>query len=346
MRILFAAPITFDRITFFISQYTLGLARAAEQLGHEVRIIQTTENTYNPIVWKWLEREFTTLRHYFKPLVDLPHDILLMYQMYREVESFMPNILFIYLHDTCYFPLIMNKIREKGIRIFTWRGLHPSMVSRGIQNLMRSSDYTLIYDQDYIDYYVSKLNVTNTRIVHLGCDISLYESVVPENPIEESSKTDICFIGIFDKYREKFLSALSGFNLGIWCWNIEEYDTPLKRFYKGIVYGEDMIRVIKSSKIALNIHRSFESSGGNYRLFEIPACGVLQIVDERRDIGKYFEIGKEIVTFKDENDLKTKVEYYLDHPSEREKIARAGFERVKRDHSLVDRMQKIINLVA
>jgi spore maturation protein CgeB len=342
MRILFAGPVMFDRLTFFISQYIIGLARAAMELGHEIRLVQTTENAYNSILPRWLAREFATLRKYARSLADLPHDALLMHQLYREVEGYKPDVLFIHLLDTRYLPLVMSKIKRKGTRIFTWLGVHPSAVSEGVQRLARASDCTFIYDSAYVDYYVNKLKITNVRIVPLGCDVSFYQSVVPNEKFRQSYGTDISFVGLFDRHRERYLMALSSFNLGLWCWNIAEFETSLMKFQKGVVHGVDTIKVIKSSKIAVNIHRKFEKSGGNYRLFEIPACGVMQIVDERADIGKYFEIGKEIVTFKDENDLTTKVAYYLEHPDEREEIARAGYDRVRKDHSLIDRMRKMI----
>lgn len=345
MRILFAAPVTFEKITFFISQYVTGLARAASALGHEVQIIRTTENMYNPYLWEFLEKEFTTFRKYFKRIADLPHDLLLMFQVLNEVKIFKPDILFIHLIDTSYFPSIMKKIKKRGIRTVAWLGVHPSQVSTDIHRLLRASNHALIYDPDYIDFYANQLHINNIKILPLGCDIEYYEHVIPDNEYSAENQTDVCFIGLFDRHRETYLRVLSEVNLGIWSWNIGAYDTPLKKFHKGVVYNKEMIKVIKSSKIALNIHRDFEISGGNYRLFEIPACGVLQIVDDKRDIGKYFEIGKEIVTFKDEGDLKLKVKYYLEHPDEREKIAKAGFERVKRDHSLMNRMEKIINLI-
>lgn len=343
MKILFAAPVTFDRITFFISEYIVGLARAARTLGHEVRIVQTTENIY-PRAGKFLERELDTLRKYCKWLADLPHDLLLMSQIYQEVKDFKTDVLFIHLIDTSYLPFIINKIKQRGTRVMVWLGVHPSQTSPGIHKLLKSSDITLIYDPSYIDYYQNQLKINNIQIIPLGCDIGYYESVSPNKQFKENNGVDVCFVGIFDEHRERYLRGLSEFNLGIWSWNIGNYETLLQKFYKGVIYGENLIRLLKSSKIVVNIHRDFEISGGNYRLFEIPACGAFQIVDEKKDIGKYFEIGKEIVTFKDENDLGLKVKYYLEHPEERQRIANAGYERVKKDHTLVDRMEKIIKI--
>jgi spore maturation protein CgeB len=345
MKILFAAPITFDRITFFTSQYFIGLAKAAQTLGHEVRVIQTTENMLNPFVWKFLEQDFATLRKYFKPIVDAPHDMMLMHQLYDEVTRFSPDLLLMCLGDTCYLPFLIRKIRKQNVRVFVWLGLHPSKVSSGMHRLLRSADDTLIYDPAYVDYYEQTLHIHNTHIIPLGCDVSYYESVIPDEAFKQANSVDVSFVGIFDKYRELYLSALSEFSLGIWSWNILDYATPLQKFHRGTVFGENMIKVLKSSKIAVNIHRNFEISGGNYRLYEIPACRVLQLVDEKSDISKYFNIGKEIVTFKNEGDLKEKVRYYLAHADEREKIARAGYERVKKEHTLVQRMAMILQLV-
>jgi spore maturation protein CgeB len=345
LRILFAAPVTFDRYTFFISQYVVGLAKAAQRLGHETRLVRTTENMYNPLLPKFLENEFAILRRCLKPLVDLPHDLLLKNQLSIEVDEFKPDLLFIYLMDTCHVPPLLDRIRQKGIRIFTWLGLDPSLVPKGVQRLLRACDYVFIYDRDYLDYYTTKLNISSARIVPLGCDVTFYGSVFPDDDFRRTHCTDISFVGLFDRHRERYLQALSTFNLGLWCWNIGDFETPLMKFQKGVVHGVDMIKTIKSSKIALNIHREFEKSGGNYRLFEIPACGVMQIVDEKADIGKYFEIGKEIVTFSDEDDLRIKVSYFIEHPQEREAIARAGHDRVRKDHTLIDRMKRMLEII-
>ena len=47
MRFLFAAPVTFNRITSFISSYITGLAQSAKDLGHEVKVLQTTDTEFN-----------------------------------------------------------------------------------------------------------------------------------------------------------------------------------------------------------------------------------------------------------------------------------------------------------
>jgi len=257
MKILIAAPVSYDRLTQFISHYSVGLARAAKLLNHEVRIIETTENMYNPIVWKSIETEYRALRKIFKPIIDLPHDLLLINQLLREIQEFKPDIMLLHLIDTFYFPYFTDKIKRLGTCILFWLGAHPSKVSSGIHRLARKSDKTLIYDSSYIPYFNEKLNINNIELLPLGCDLPFFEKSKNDN-LNSRKKYDICFIGSIDKYREKYLNLLTNFNLGIWTWNNYDSHTPLINFFKGEVHGQEMVEVIRSSKNALNIHKEYE----------------------------------------------------------------------------------------
>jgi len=77
------------------------------------------------------------------------------------------------------------------------------------------------------------------------------------------------------------------------------------------------------------------------RNFEIPGCGGFQLTGEAEDLGSYYEIGSEIVTFTDAADLIEKARYYLEHEEERAAIARAGYERTLREHTYEKRFTQI-----
>ncbi len=345
MKILFAAPVTYDRYTFFISQYATGLARAAKTLDVECRLVQTTEGMYNPLVWGFLEKAFAGFRNRHKWIADYPHDFLLSNQIYREVRDYKPDILFLHLVDTYYVPSIINRIQNLGTKVVVWLGIHPSQVSSGIHDLVKSSDITLIYDSSYTDYYERELHMSNLEILSLGYDVDYADSIVPDPEFIDKHGVDVCFVGIIDKHREQYLNALSDFDLGIWSWNLSELNTPLKKFHRGVAYGDELIKIIKSSKIVLNIHREFEQKGGNYRLFEIPACGAFQLVDKKPDIDNYYKVGSEIDTFNDIDELQKKVKYYLRSHKKRQTIAKAGYERTKTDHQLTQRMERFLEIV-
>jgi len=342
MKILFAAPINFHEITIFVSQYFTGLAKAAKSQGHDVRLIQTTENMYNPILWKIIEKDFQILRYIFRRVIDLPHDFLLMRQIYNEVKLFKPDLVICCFIDSTYIHHVIRRIRVEGTKVFTWLGVHPSEVSNGIIQILRNSDKTLCYDPSYINYYDKSFNIDNISILPLGCDVEYYDSVAPDNDFHDFG-VDISFIGLLDNHRKKIIESLKHLNLGVWTWNDNEIDIQ-KNILKGKAHGKKLIKIFKSSKIVLNIHRNFENNGGNYRLFEIPACHAFQLVDDRKDIGKFFKVGKEVVTFKNNDDLVAKAKYFLENPKERIKIASNGYNRVRKDHTLNNRMRNLIEI--
>lgn len=67
--------------------------------------------------------------------------------------------------------------------------------------------------------------------------------------------------------------------------------------------------------------------GVKVRHFEIPGAGGFQLSYYAEGLERYFEIGDEIAIYLDLDELVEKVEYYLTHEAERERIARAGHAR-------------------
>lgn len=61
------------------------------------------------------------------------------------------------------------------------------------------------------------------------------------------------------------------------------------------------------------------------------------------EVAKYFEDGKECVFYSDSDDLVTKIKYYLEHPKEREMIAKAGHKRcLSSGYSMDDRVETVL----
>jgi len=59
-----------------------------------------------------------------------------------------------------------------------------------------------------------------------------------------------------------------------------------------------------------------------------------------------FRIGKELVTYRDDQDLVQKIEYYLAHDEERNAIAAAGQARTMGEHTYAHRAEALIRAVA
>ena len=113
------------------------------------------------------------------------------------------------------------------------------------------------------------------------------------------------------------------------------------------VFNEEKSKAFQCAKIVLNNMLMQELDGVNKRTFEVAACGGFQIASYNKEINNLFEEGKEIVTYKDFNDLKTKIDYYLDpeNEEERQQIIAAGHQRTINEHTYELRMKSMLNTI-
>jgi hypothetical protein len=82
------------------------------------------------------------------------------------------------------------------------------------------------------------------------------------------------------------------------------------------------------------------------RIFEGTACGALLLTDSiANGLDQLFEIGREIVVYRDDQDLFDKIEYFLAHGDERERIAHAGQQRTLAQHIYQHRGQQLLDAI-
>lgn len=121
--------------------------------------------------------------------------------------------------------------------------------------------------------------------------------------------------------------------------------TSFKRnAYYNIKYGfpgwvrpvpfEQYVPLYQRSRIGINVHNRGDDSVGNYRLFDLPANGVLQISDGGELLERFFRVGSEIERYRNAADLIEKVRYYLAHEEERARIVRAAYRRVTGEYRI------------
>jgi spore maturation protein CgeB len=83
----------------------------------------------------------------------------------------------------------------------------------------------------------------------------------------------------------------------------------------------------------------------NPRTFEIAACGAFQLVDYRSELPDVFTPGEEIVCFRDLEELRNQIGYYLEHPDERRRIAEKARSRVLKEHTYQARMETMLSFI-
>ena len=167
---------------------------------------------------------------------------------------------------------------------------------------------------------------------------------------------DVGFLGGWEPRRERLLHevAATGVNLKVWggywdflkdgrwslrrqvilqqlagkdSWRFHQ-DLLLAQAYQGgEVYEDDYARALTGSRIGLGFLRKVCPDQHTTRTFEIPACGSMLLADRTEEHQSFFKEGREAEFFSSVEELVDKTKYYTVHPSEREQIAVAGYQR-------------------
>lgn len=208
--------------------------------------------------------------------------------------------------------------------------------------------YTLFANHDpYVVEMLKKEDCKSALYIPFSADLSESDQwIKPEKYLYNLS-----FIGTYDpnlySEREYILNKIK--DLGLHLWGSKNWlNTSLRNCYKGRVKTENIQEIYKNSKIVINadISREVLGIGVNLRPFEAAAAGAMLLNrDDRKDIFNLFEDGKEFVSFSGVEDVRQKAQYYLEHEEERLKIAEAGFNRAKNDHTYIKRVGEIIKAV-
>jgi len=275
----------------------------------------------------------------------------------HKVKKFRPDIVLIAGGFTIY-PETITAIKRLGnVITINWSADYPRNFEYHIK-AGPSYDFLFTSATDGLRKYQGK-GYVNGYFLPFACDSQIHK---PINVSEEERKKyscDVAFVGSNYPERVSILEKLSGLDLGIWGigWDGLPADSPLKQHIRGgVLKPEQWTKVYSSSKIVLNI-LSIKLAGGieledskyghiaNTKVFEILGCGALQLVERKSDVIKLFKPGKHLVCFEGCNQLIELIEYYLNNPVDRERIADNGRRIAHGKHTYLHRFEEMLSLI-
>ncbi len=278
-------------------------------------------------------------------------------QQVKEAHAHKPiDLFFSYFYDACVTPETIDEIKRLQIPTVNWY-CNGSYQLHLVSEISPHYDYCLVPEKFRLEDY--KKMGANPLYFQEAANPSFYRdlSVQPD--------TDISFVG--QGYGNRPLAMLYLLNQGLTPqiygsrWTNQDSpelrllhrglysrNTEPRHFFHGIISDDEVVKVFNRSKINLGFnvcgwtHLDDTIRQVRLRDFEVPMTGGFYLAEHMDELGEFFEIGKEVVTYTSWEELADKAHYYLKHETEREQIRRAGQRRALRDHTWQHRFEELL----
>ncbi len=139
------------------------------------------------------------------------------------------------------------------------------------------------------------------------------------------------------------------FNTALFTGGMHEKEKKLMKELKilpNVDYYKGMPEVFRRSRINLNPPFRAVWSAMPQRALDIMSSGGFLLSGFTVELSYYFKNGEELVLYDSVEDAVAKAKFYLHHEDLREKIKKAGYEKVKEEFRYEDRLRLILDTVA
>lgn len=312
--------------------------------------------------------DYSSESHHARSLEALGHTVIRMQEGKVDGQAILASasnsdmLVFIHTHGWqtpgLALPIVLQKLKEHGIPTVTyhldlWLGLKRQQ-DLSHDDFYKHIEYFFTVDKLMADWFNDKTEVKG-RYLRAG----VFADEVYDKP--QAVKTnDIIFVGSRGYHPE-------------WRYRPELIDW-LKTLYtdrfrhiggdgEGVVRGHELNRLYQQTKVAVGDSLCIGFTYPYYwsdRLYETIGRGGFTIFPYIEGLEEEFEVlpdysrgednegdNIELVTYEYGNfdQLKHKIDYYLEHDDEREAIRQRGFNRVKNNYTYEHRWRTIINEV-
>ncbi|HEX8903550.1 MAG TPA: glycosyltransferase, partial [Longimicrobiaceae bacterium] len=155
-------------------------------------------------------------------------------------------------------------------------------------------------------------------------------------PLERPFEHDVSFVGARYGERPVFIERLRRAGMTVSAFGPGWPGGPLKE--------EEMLEVYARSRINLGfggIAYSMRERCLKGRDFEVPACGTVYLTSEHPDLHRVYDVGREVVTYRDADDCVRQIRGLLADPGRCAAIRVAARARCEREHGWVHRFAEL-----
>lgn len=247
----------------------------------------------------------------------------------------------------------LQKLRENRIPTAFWF-VEDFRLMNYWERIAPLYDYFFTIQRNEFFEKLAAMGVRNYSYLPVAASPDVHRKLDMSKKEMDTYGSDISFVGSGYHNRKFFFSGLLDFDLKIWGSEWCVGMPLLSHIQRGgeWIDTEESVRIFNASGINMNLHSSAYHEGVNPygdfvnpRTFEIASCGSFQLVDYRSEMSELFNAGHEIICFKDLNDAREKIRYYLNNPEARAEISARGRERVLREHTYEQRMEKMFEFI-
>lgn len=263
-----------------------------------------------------------------------------------QVESFKPDVLYVFEWS----PLGDAFLAEMKAKVRLLVGQVASPLPEG--RTYAAYDVMLSSYPPLVDYF-RRLG-QRAEAARLGFDPRVLKRVaIPPVP-----KYDVTFVGGFAPSHTDRVAwlerILRDIKVDVFGYGVEKLPagSPIRAAHRGSAWGWSMYEILAASRVTLNLHATITAGGrvldgaaNNMRLFEATGMGTCLLTDTKPNLGKLFDIGREVKTFDSAEDCVARIGEILANEPRRKEIAAAGQARTLKDHAYPLRMQRLAEII-
>jgi len=253
--------------------------------------------------------------------------------------------------DYLYFNTRYDEIDFNTITEIKRVSPHTKTIYYSCDDEWRYSDWSRFYSPLF-DYIIVDEKGTTEHEKDGLRNFYFINGVNPERykPVKAEKKYDVVFIGMPIRDRADYIRFLkkSGVKIKLFGKGWDSYP-DLKDIWGGYLPQEDYLKTISQARVNLSFSKGMlkgsERGQIKGRPWETLSCKSFILIEYFKNIASYFKDYRQI-SFKDKKELLEKINYYLKHEKEREKLTEKFHKIVLEEYSWEVGLKGFFNAIA